>query len=107
MEINSSPDHVCRLSYTIVAKSSRVSAVIPLGHAESLGLVLAHAEVRRILQEPTLDNSNKTFITDQAKGLVESVNKVLPAAGHFHCSYHRRKNIEKYCKGGKKAYSGS
>jgi hypothetical protein len=38
---------------------------------------------------------------------VESVKRVLPAAGHFHCSYHRRKNIEKYCKGGKKAYSGS
>jgi hypothetical protein len=35
------------------------------------------------------------------------VKRVLPAAGHFHCSYHRRKNIEKYCKGGKKAYSGS
>ena len=58
-------------------------------------------------QHPCLDQFNKTFITDQAKGLVDSVKKVLPAAGHFHCSYHRRKNIEKYCKGGKKAYSGS
>jgi hypothetical protein len=58
-------------------------------------------------QHPCLDQFNKTFITDQAKGLVDSVKKVLPAAGHVHCSYHRRKNIEKYCKGGKKAYSGS
>ncbi len=39
--------------------------------------------------------------------MVDSIKKVLPGAGHFHCSYHRRKNIEKYCKGGKKAYSGS
>ena len=31
-------------------------------------------------QHPCLDNSNKTFITDQAKGLVDSVKKVLPAA---------------------------
>jgi hypothetical protein len=38
---------------------------------------------------------------------VDSVKLVLPTAGHFHCSYHRRKNIEKYCKGGKKMYSGS
>ena len=53
VEVNSSPDHVCRLSYTIVAKSSRVSAMIPLGHAKSLGLVLAHTGVRRILREPT------------------------------------------------------
>ncbi len=53
VEIISSPDHVCRLSYTIVAKSSQVSAMIPLGQAESLGHVLAHTEVHRILQKPT------------------------------------------------------
>jgi hypothetical protein len=45
------------------------------------------------------------IITDQAKGLVDSVKAVLPQAGHFHCSYHRGKNIEKYCKGGKKVKS--
>ena len=53
VESNSSPDHVCRLSYAIVAKSGRASAVIPLGHTKSLGLVLAHTEVRRILRDPT------------------------------------------------------
>jgi hypothetical protein len=57
-------------------------------------------------QHPCLNAFNKTIITDQAKGLVDSVKLVLPTAGHFHCSYHRRKNIEKYCKGGKKMYSG-
>jgi hypothetical protein len=38
--------------------------------------------------------------------LVESITKELPQAGHSHCSYHRRKNILKYCKGGEKMYSG-
>ena len=40
-------------SHTRCGKSSRVSAVIPLGHANPLGLVLAHTGVRRILREPT------------------------------------------------------
>jgi hypothetical protein len=37
---------------------------------------------------------------------VESIKKILPEAGHFHCSYHRKKNIQKYLKGGKKTYLG-
>ena len=56
-------------------------------------------------EHPCLDSAKNTFITDQAKGLVESVKNVLPQAGHFHCSYHRAKNIDKYCKGGKKVNS--
>lgn len=55
---------------------------------------------------PTLNHFSKTFITDQAKGLVESVKEILPEAGHFHCSYHRKKNIDKYLKGGSQMYSG-
>ena len=53
-------------------------------------------------EHPSLDSMKNTFVTDQAKGLVDSVKKVLPQAGHFHCSYHKAKNIEKYCKGGRK-----
>jgi hypothetical protein len=56
-------------------------------------------------EHPSLDSMKNTFITDQAKGLVDSVKKVHPQAGHFHCSYHRAKNIEKYCKGGRKVGS--
>jgi hypothetical protein len=55
---------------------------------------------------PSLNHFTKTFITDQAKGLVESIKKILPEAGHFHCSHHRKKNIQKYLKGGKKTYLG-
>jgi hypothetical protein len=37
---------------------------------------------------------------------VESIKKILPEAGHFHCSYHRKKNIQKYLKVDKKTYLG-
>jgi hypothetical protein len=37
-------------------------------------------------QHPSLNNFSKTFITDQARGLVESVNKIHPVAGHFQFS---------------------
>jgi hypothetical protein len=37
---------------------------------------------------PSLNHFTKTFITDQAKGLVESIKKIIPEASHFHCSYH-------------------
>ena len=48
----------------------------------------------------SLDDYKNTLITDQAKGLVESIHQVLPSVGHFHCSYHRRQNILKVVKGG-------
>jgi len=48
---------------------------------------------------PSLEDYNNTLITDQAKGLIESIKLVL-AVGHFHCSYHRRQNILKVVKGG-------
>ena len=44
---------------------------------------------------PGLNHTKNTFITDQAKGLIKSVKDVMSNAGHFHCSYHRKKNIDK------------
>ena len=55
---------------------------------------------------PTLNRDEKTVITDQAKGLVDPIMAVLNNASHFHCSYHRMKNILTHCKGGKKTFSG-
>ncbi len=49
---------------------------------------------------PSLADYKTTFITDQGKGLVESIKDIFPDAGHFHCSYHRRQSILKACKGG-------
>jgi hypothetical protein len=54
---------------------------------------------------PCLDDETITIITDQAKGLIESIREVLPNAVHFHCSYHRRQNITKYVRGGNVKYS--
>ncbi len=54
-----------------------------------------------------LNHYSKTYITDQAKSLVESVKGIMNEAGHFHCLYHRRKNILTYCKGGTKTYSAA
>jgi len=48
----------------------------------------------------SMDYHKNTLITNQAKGLVESIHKVLPAVDHFHCSYHKRQNIMKVFKGG-------
>jgi hypothetical protein len=54
---------------------------------------------------PCLNNYKNTFITDQAKGLIEAIKLVFPQVGHFHCSYHRRQNILKIVKGGTQMYS--
>jgi hypothetical protein len=54
---------------------------------------------------PSMDDSRVTIITDQAKGLTESIADVIPLTGHFHCSYHRCQNIIKFVKGGSQKYS--
>ncbi len=54
---------------------------------------------------PGLDNETVTIITDQAKGLIESIHEELPNAGHFHSSYHQRQNITKIVRGGNVKYS--
>ena len=48
-------------SHTRRGKSSRVSAVIPLGHADPLGLALAHTSARRILRDPRLSSKVGTL----------------------------------------------
>ena len=41
-----------------------------------------------------------TIVTDQDKGQMTAIAVHLKAAGHFHCSWHRRQNIMKKCGGG-------
>jgi hypothetical protein len=41
-----------------------------------------------------------TIITDQDKGSKAAIQAVIPDAFNFHCSFHRRQNIMKRCKGG-------
>ena len=48
---------------------------------------------------PTLNKLQTTIISDQAKGLTESINKVLELVGQFCCSWHRRHNINTFVQG--------
>ncbi len=54
---------------------------------------------------PSIDDTRVTIITDQAKGLTQSIAEVLPLMGNFHCSYHRCQNILKFVRGGTQKYS--
>lgn len=48
-----------------------------------------------------------TIITDQDKGSKGAIEKVLPGCFNFICSFHRRQNIMKKCKGGVQQYKGA
>jgi hypothetical protein len=56
---------------------------------------------------PWLNDRTMTIITDQDKGSKASIQAVIPQAFNFHCSFHRRLNINIHCKGGKKIHSAS
>ena len=49
---------------------------------------------------PFLGECTNTIITDQDKGSKGAIQAVLPGSFNFHCSFHRRQNIMKNCKGG-------
>ncbi len=53
----------------------------------------------------SIDDTRVMIITDQAKGLTQSITEVLPLTGHFHCSYHRHQNILKFVRVGTQKYS--
>ena len=51
---------------------------------------------------PHLNSLEITIITDQDKGSKSAIAAVLPHAFHFHCAWHRLKNIHGQCGGGTK-----
>lgn len=53
---------------------------------------------------PSLNSATNTIITDQDKGSKAAIAAILPLVFNFHCSYHRRQNILKHCKGGTQVY---
>ncbi len=57
------------------------------------------------LVHPSIDDTRVTIITDQAKGLTQSIADVLSLTRNFHCSYHRHQNILKFVRGGTQKYS--
>ena len=48
---------------------------------------------------PSINSPDITIITDQNAGCITSLSTIVPAAFHFHCSWHRRQNIIKTCGG--------
>ena len=55
---------------------------------------------------PQLNSPEKTIVIDQNTGCISAVEKYLPLATHFHCSWHRKGNIMKNCGGGKQKCTG-
>jgi hypothetical protein len=55
---------------------------------------------------PSLNSAGNTIITDQDKGTKAAIALILPLVFNFHCSYHRRQNIMRHCKGGTQVYKG-
>jgi hypothetical protein len=53
---------------------------------------------------PCLNAHETTIITNREKGSIEAIAEVLPLAVNFFCSYHQKKNIETFVKGGKGKY---
>ena len=49
---------------------------------------------------PSIDAGDITIISDQDKRQKNAISHYLKSVGHFHCSYHRRQNIIKMCRGG-------
>ncbi len=49
---------------------------------------------------PTINQSKYTIITDQDKGSLSAMEKIIPLAGRFLCSFHCQQNIMKNCGGG-------
>ena len=54
---------------------------------------------------PSLNVFQTTFISDQSKGLTESIKAVMDSVGQFFCYYHRRLNIRTVVHGGTGQYS--
>jgi hypothetical protein len=85
-------------STTANANMSSVAFGILFGNEDIKNWTLFWKFVARI--HPTINRPVVTLLTDQDKGSITSVAKVIPLAHNFHCSYHRRQNILSKCGGG-------
>ncbi len=82
---------------TANCNTSTVAFGILFGNEEKDGWIKFLKFAKSI--HPSLNDTNVTIITDQAKGLIQSVAEVLPLLGHFNCSYHRHQNIIEFVGG--------
>jgi len=81
------------LAYSTTANANMFSIAfgILFGNKDIKNWSLFWKFVARI--HPTINRPVATLLTDQDKGSITSVAKVIPLAHNFHCSYHRRHNI--------------
>jgi hypothetical protein len=49
---------------------------------------------------PSMNSGDITIITKQDKGQQNAIARHLQRESHFHCAWHRQKNIIKMCRGG-------
>ena len=100
--------HVNFGKYTMYAAygSTTQSKIFPIGFAIIFGNEDKEGWTkfwRFVLDlHPHLNSLEITIITHQDKGSKSAIAAVLPHAFHFHCAWHRLKNIHARCGGGNK-----
>ena len=89
-------------AYTTTANGNMANIALGIlfGNEDTKNWTVFWNFVRKI--HPTNNRPQVTLMTDQDKGSIKSVQECIPEAFNFHCSYHRRENINKYCGGGTK-----
>ncbi len=94
--------HSC---YVVTANcnASPVAFGIVFGYEDNCGWVDFWSFVKRI--HPCLNTPETTIITGQEKGSIQAIAEVLLLAVNFFSSFHQKKNIETFVKGGKGKYS--
>jgi hypothetical protein len=78
---------------TADCNASPVAFGIVFGNEDKSGWVEFWTFAKKIY--PCLNTPETTSITNQEKGSIEAIAEVLPLAGNFFCSFHRKKNIER------------
>ncbi len=88
---------------TANCNASPVAFGVVFGNEDKSGWVDFWTFAKKI--HPCLNTPETTIITNWKKGSIEAMAEVLPLAFNFFCSFHRKKNVETFVKGGKGKYS--
>jgi hypothetical protein len=89
-------------AYTTTANGNMANIAfgILFGNEDTKNWTMFWNFVRKV--HPTINRPQVMLMTDQDKGSITLVRVCIPQSFNFHCSYHRRENINKYCGGGTK-----
>ena len=81
-----------------------IAVMILFGNETKVGWNIFFENVKK--DHVTVNIPQRTFITDQAKGLTESIAEVMDEVGQICCYFHRCQNILKVVRGGSGKFSG-